>query len=125
MIDYRSTDGLVVIATHSHGIYSSYIRNIYDVGIRQPAIGADFHFTNYPNPFRESTTLQFSLNARTSISLQVFDALGRPIQTLANGDLPVGEHKYQLAGAGLPAGWYYCTLKAGSFTETKRLIKIE
>jgi len=47
---------------------------------------------NYPNPFNPQTTISFSLNEPTNISLTVYDILGREITVLAHGPLGAGKH---------------------------------
>lgn len=125
MMDYRSTDGLVVVATHSSGIYSSHINSTADItGIKQViAAIPNFNFTNYPNPFTIQTTIQFDLANKTNASLIIYDELGRQVKTLANGPMDAGENKYVFAAGNLPSGIYYCTLRAGEFTQTRRLLK--
>ena len=125
MIDYRATDGLVVVATHSNGIYSSHINSTEDItGIKQViAAGPNFNFTNYPNPFSSQTTLQFNLKDKCNASLIISDEIGRQVTTIANGPMDVGENKFVFNTGNLPPGIYYATLRAGSFTETRRLLK--
>lgn len=125
MMDYRATDGLIAVATHSHGIYSARLNVRNDVGIHNPAIVSDLQFNAFPNPFRTAATMQFTLRKSERVSLQVLDALGRPVRTLVKGELDAGQHQFTLPEAGLPAGIYYCALKAGAATETKRLIRVE
>jgi hypothetical protein len=125
MIDSRSSDGLVAVATHAHGIFSAKIQNLNDVGIYTPIAGADVQYKTYPNPFQRSATLQFTLKSKGNVNLQVYDELGRPVRTLVNNELGAGAHTYSLEGNGLPAGIYFCTLKVGALVETKRLLKIE
>jgi hypothetical protein len=125
MIDSRSTDGLVAVATHAHGIYSARILDPNDLGVSTPTATTDIHFNAYPNPFKASATLQFKLPAKEHVSLQVFDELGRPVRTLVNAELDAGAHTYSIQDGGLPAGIYFCMLKAGAFVDTKRLLKIE
>jgi hypothetical protein len=125
MIDHRATDGLVAVATHSHGIYSSHILNVNDVGILSMPGMADLSFTNYPNPFGRSTTLQFTLKESAAVSLNLYDVHGRQIRSIAHANLPAGTHKYELAGTGLAAGVYYANLRAGSNVETRRIAKVE
>jgi len=124
-IDYRATDGLVVVATHANGIYSSYIRSVADVnGIKEvTAANPDLDFINYPNPFTTQTTLQFNLKDNSNVSLKVYDEMGRLIRTIADEAMDAGEKKYLFNGSNLPPGIYYCTLKAGAYSETKRLLK--
>ena len=52
----------------------------------------------------------------------VYDELGKVVSIIADEQLLAGEQKYLFNGNNLAAGIYYCTLRAGTFTETKRLI---
>ncbi len=124
MMDFRSTDGLVVVATHSHGIFSAHITDVSDVtGINEAtAAQSDFNFTNYPNPFKDKTIIKFTLKEKTSISLKLFDESGKLIKVIADEQMNSGEKSYSLASGNLSSGIYYCTLKVGAFSETKRLI---
>ena len=47
---------------------------------------------NYPNPFRESTTLQFTLGKNNPLSLSVLDYLGRKLVLENLGYYLPGEH---------------------------------
>ncbi len=124
MIDYRSTDGLVVIATHSNGIYSTHISSVGDITRVEDVVAGkpDLKFTTYPNPFVQQTTLQFELDRPAHVNLHVYDQLGRVVKQVADEQAPVGTHRYVFSGDQLPAGVYYCSLKAGEFTETKRIV---
>lgn len=124
MIDSRSTDGLVTIATHSRGIFSAKIQVPNDVSVHTP-MAAGFQYKAYPNPFRGTASLQFKLSSKEYVSLQVYDEVGRPVRTLVNGEVAAGDHLYSLQGDRLPAGIYFCTLKIGAFVDTRRLLKIE
>ncbi len=125
MIDYRSTDGLVVIATHANGIYSSHITKVSDVNGVKDIARADpgFNFTNYPNPFSNQTTIRFDLKERAHVNLIVMDEMGRTVKTLADEVMDAGEQRYPFQPGNLPSGIYYCTLRAGSFSETRRILK--
>ena len=41
---------------------------------------------NYPNPFREATTLRYRLKTKAHVRLAVYDALGRKVRTLVGGE---------------------------------------
>ncbi len=124
MIDYRSTDGLVVVATHANAIYSTHITSAGDItGVKDiVAVEQDFGFKNYPNPFTSETTIQFELPVQCNVSVNIFDQAGRLVRTVANEQMNKGEYKYLFATNGLPAGIYYCNLVAGAHSETKRLV---
>ena len=80
---------------------------------------------NYPNPFNPVTTISFSLPSKSFVSLKVFDALGREVATLANEELPAGNHSRQWNGGNMSSGIYFYRLQSGSFIETKKLILLK
>ena len=79
---------------------------------------------NYPNPFNPSTTIRYQIPKSGYVSLKVYDLLGRELATLVNEEKPVGIHNYQFSidNFQLPSGVYFYQLRAGSFSDTKKLI---
>ena len=78
----------------------------------------------FPNPFRDATTLTFALPAPSEVRLEVFDALGRRVTTVAEGARPAGTHEVAFYGRDLPPGLYLVRLTAGSQTATRRLVHV-
>jgi subtilisin family serine protease len=48
---------------------------------------------NYPNPFNPGTTISYGLPVASSVTLTVYDMLGREIRTLMRGQLPRGSYR--------------------------------
>ena len=48
---------------------------------------------NYPNPFNTQTTIQYTLPTQSEVSIDIFDILGRKVETIAEGIMPAGEDK--------------------------------
>jgi glucuronoarabinoxylan endo-1,4-beta-xylanase len=61
---------------------------------------------NYPNPFRESTTLQFILGKNNPLSLSVFDYQGRRVVSENLGLYMPGGHQYLFRRGNLRPGIY-------------------
>jgi hypothetical protein len=124
MIDYRSTDGLVVAATHSSGMYSTHITQVADVNSVKNISASPFglNFSNFPNPFTNSTTIEFTLHEKSYINLKVYNEQGRLVSTLANGFADAGNQKYTFEPGLLSSGVYYCTLSTGTQSETRKLM---
>ncbi|MFZ4620833.1 MAG: DUF1501 domain-containing protein [Bacteroidota bacterium] len=79
---------------------------------------------NYPNPFNPSTRIRFSIT-EGYMQLTVYNTLGQAIQTLAEGNFPVGEHEIVFNGASLPSGTYYYRLQQGSAVLIKSMSLIK
>jgi hypothetical protein len=77
---------------------------------------------NFPNPFNPSTTIRVALPRGGPARLVVYDALGRTVATLLDGELRAGIHHVRFYADNLPAGVYYYRLQASTFTESKKLI---
>jgi hypothetical protein len=83
-------------------------------------------YQNQPNPFRRSTTIAFDLPVTTSLTLEVFDLLGRKVATLTRGELPAGAHTVDwdlrdAGGAPVRSGVYIYRLVAGEFRARRKM----
>lgn len=47
---------------------------------------------NYPNPFNPATTIVFDMPYEARVQLDIFDSLGRHIETLVSGSVAAGTH---------------------------------
>ncbi len=82
-------------------------------------------FQNYPNPFNPSTNISFNLPEKSYVSIKVFDLLGREVATLAAQTMSAGTHALQWNAGKMPSGVYFYRLKAGTFTQTKKLVLLK
>ncbi len=80
---------------------------------------------NYPNPFNPSTEIRYHLSARSRVSLKVYDALGREVETLVSGIEAPGRYTVRFDGAGLASGVYFYRLSAGKYTKTMKMVLLK
>lgn len=82
---------------------------------------------NYPNPFNPTTSIQFSLPASESVTLRVFDAMGRTMATLLDRKPHMaGKYTVQFNAEGLSSGIYFYRLETGSSVlMTRRMVLIK
>lgn len=78
----------------------------------------------YPNPFAGTSTIAFELDARTEVSLVVFNSLGQRVAVLAEGTLEAGRHVASFDGSALPSGVYLYRLQGGPEVVTGRLMLV-
>ena len=93
--------------------------NEVEVDITNP-IGYEL-MQNYPNPFNPSTTIEFSIPTREMVNVSVYNSLGEKVAELVNSLLSVGQHKVIFNATGLASGIYIVNMKAGNFTETRKM----
>jgi hypothetical protein len=107
---------------------------IYDpstavANLSEPTISPDLILDqNYPNPFNPSTMIKFSIPARidrTIGTLEVFDILGRKIETLMTGELAQGVHTVIWNGERWPSGVYYSRLTTSLGTEIRKMMLLK
>ncbi|MEJ5352753.1 MAG: T9SS type A sorting domain-containing protein, partial [Melioribacteraceae bacterium] len=120
-------DDTLFAGTFSSGVWkrslSEIITSTDDRGINMPT-----HFNlaqNYPNPFNPTTTISYSIQQRSNVSLKVFDILGNEVSTLFNEEKDRGVYSVTFDAIGLASGMYLYKLQAGSFVETKKMILIK
>jgi hypothetical protein len=78
-------------------------------------------YQNYPNPFNPMTQISFSLDHQNTVSLKLFDVLGREIKTLTSGVCQSGMHTITLDASTFPSGIYFYRLQAGNFVAARKL----
>ena len=90
-------------------------------GAKVVALPADFALhPAYPNPFNAEVALSFDLPQEASVSLVLYDALGRPVRRLVDGPLAAGRYRFvwdgrDLSGRVVASGIYFYRLVADSF----------
>ena len=94
-----------------------------------------FHLSqNYPNPFNPSTVISYQLPVAGHVTLKVFDLLGRELVTLVDEFKNAGTYNSQFSIINLPAGRqgsqlssgvYFYTLRAGTFSQSRKMILLK
>lgn len=122
MVATRSSDGLVVVATHGSGVFSA---NQTITGIESETSSIPTSYTlnqNYPNPFNPSTKIKFNLPSSENVKLTIYDITGRKVKELVNQDLSAGVHTVDFNASNLASGTYIYRIQAGSFVQSKKMI---
>jgi hypothetical protein len=85
---------------------------------------------NYPNPFNPSTTIPYTVGtaeAGKPVRITFFDVAGRRIEGYDLGPKAVGDHTYRWnpslsTGRSIPSGVYYCKIRIGKESFTRKLV---
>ncbi len=82
-------------------------------------------YQNYPNPFRESTSIRFILEEASHIKLKIYDTSGRLVKTLTDEELPAGPHEEALNASDLASGVYFYQLISDRDVVVKKMTLIK
>lgn len=111
--------------THGRGVF---VGSLVPTDVRNSASRTPVDFAlsqNYPNPFNPATNIQFTVADARYVSLKVFDALGREVQTLVGEQKNPGRYSVTWDGSKSSSGVYYYRLTAGDYVETKRMVLVK
>ncbi len=101
-------------------VFDDFFREHYDVAGIATSVEPD-HFADdseasrsmgidiqsiFPNPFRESATVVYSVPVTGRVRLTLWDVLGREIAELVDGTVTAGEHRVRFDALDLPPGAY-------------------
>ena len=87
---------------------------------------------NYPNPFNPETWIPYQLSKSVAVTVSIYSANGRLIRTLSLGHQAAGVYRSRsravywdgrnAQGEPVASGVYFYTLKAGDFTDTRKML---
>lgn len=80
---------------------------------------------NYPNPFNPVTNIKFSILKAAFVNIAVHDITGKEIAVLVNEQLSAGTYNTNWDAAKFSSGVYFYRIRAGNFTEVKKMILVK
>ena len=89
-----------------------------------------FLHENYPNPFNPITTIRYDLPSDEFVTITIYDMLGNIIKNLVNEKQQSGSGSVQWnatnnQGQQVPAGVYLCSIDAGDFRKTQKMLLLK
>ena len=96
-----------------------------------PILPKTARLTNtYPNPFNNSTQIQYSIPSLTHVMISIYDLLGQRVTTLVNSPMTGGDYRVEWRGnndSGKPvaSGVYFCRLTTESAVDSHKLVLLK
>lgn len=108
----------------------NYVRPVRDVEVttntEEETKSTSFNLEqNYPNPFNPSTTINYSVETLSEVSLQVYDLLGKEVATLIEKIHEPGNYSINFDATDLAGGVYFYQLKLGNNIKTKKMLLVK
>lgn len=96
-------------------------------GVENAGVHSVVMTRGYPNPFQESTTIEFEISRADQVSVQIYSASGELVRTLARGHFHEGRHSVDWdgtddAGSRVPRGVYFYQAQAGDAVHCRKVV---
>lgn len=120
-----------VIVTTGGGSVNYYYRGGQESPHHSETVPALFTVAqNYPNPFNSRTAIQFSLSRSATVRIDIFNALGRRVETLSDRLYPSGVHTVvwngeNASGGEVASGVYFYRIQAGTQVTSRKMILLK
>lgn len=89
------------------------------MSISQMPIGKEVNI--YPNPISESAQVEFTLLEQSTVSVGLFDILGKKIISVYKGIMPSGSQNLQINTAQLESGIYFVNIEVNGSVISKKV----
>jgi hypothetical protein len=123
---YKGANMLVkIVATSNKGNYG-WLDNIQiNNSLNVANVIAPNSVSVYPNPARESASLDFTLSKSGLVTVNVIDAVGRTVATVANGNMNQGAQHVTIPTSTLAPGVYNISIQTEEGAVTQRLAVVK
>ena len=79
----------------------------------------------YPNPMNGNGYIEFDLATASDVEITLSDMLGKNANTVSQEWMSAGFHKISVSSAGMNAGIYFCTVKAGNVLMKGKMVVVK
>jgi hypothetical protein len=77
---------------------------------------------NYPNPFSNTTSINFKISDQGHAGLKIYSIDGREVAILVNEQMRPGSYEVMWDATNYPVGVYFYKLEAGSCAESRKMV---
>jgi len=103
------SDTLEIWCIENGKIYAGNMAELIDLG------------DNYPNPFNARTTIEYNVPYDMAITLEIYDILGRKVETLIDDFQSPGSHAVIWDASHIASGMYFYRFQAGDYSAARRM----
>lgn len=113
----------ITLAPGEYRIYTSVVvNNPYYTSVNKLDDSDVLLLNAYPNPSKGRTTIAYNLTESSDVVVELFDLMGKKVQTLTNEWQASGDQYLELNTSSLPKGNYLVRLMANGQISTQKLV---
>jgi hypothetical protein len=107
------------------------LMDVQEITDPQELLPTEFSLSeNYPNPFNPSTQFEFTVPAKSHVSIEIYNVLGQKIKDLVNEELAAGRYQVDWngttnSGTQAASGIYFYRMTTKNFEATKKMLLLK
>ena len=101
------------------------LNNIVSSVENKKTLAGSYSIDNYPNPFNNSTIIEYEIPDNGYISLELYNILGERITNLFSGYREAGKFKNYFNGSNIASGIYYIVLKSSKHVFSHKILLLK
>ena len=82
-------------------------------------------YNNYPNPFNPTTTIKYDVPKASTISISIYDILGKEVDRLVNGLVQPGRYEVVWDARNYASGSYFYRFESDNYVNVKKMILVK
>lgn len=123
--DIYARNDTVFLATLDSGLWVLYYDRQNGIGRIDDKPSKFILDEAYPNPFNSSTSIGYDLPKASSVTLAIYDILGRKVATLVDGHQAAGHHEVIWNAGTNSSGIYFARASSNNNSSTIKLIYLK
>jgi hypothetical protein len=105
-------------------VYTDSLNTSTGTSEQQGSLNGFSLLQNYPNPFKSSTQIEYSIPQSGTVILKVYNLLGQEVITLVNQKQKSGSYSITFDASTLASGIYMYRIEVNGFYLTKKMVLV-
>lgn len=131
---YAGENDLVITPEYPLTIFSGSNAGVWQYTIKPTGVDLADHkqitqalvlTRNYPNPFNETTTINYVIPTEADVELKIYNTRGRELATLVDQKMPAGSYDVTWNGKNMASGLYIYIFRANNFVRKHKMMLIK
>lgn len=123
-ISYNSVHHVIAVPIF-YGNYIDFVEiSQTPIAFSEIPLYYELDVNNYPNPFNSSTSIGYYLEAPSNVFIEIYDMLGRKIETVFDGFRIAGYHRKIWEADNAASGVYFYRVRTAQYSVTKSMTLI-
>jgi hypothetical protein len=119
--EFTSVIGVLDYSWDEYGINPRDMNDLQVYSVDEPDNENLLEYQIYPNPFADTTRINFSLHRNSHVNILIYNINGQLVEKILDAEL-TGSHTVEWNSSDAKPGIYFCKIKTDDHSYTKKMI---